>query len=147
MEIGRLYRVLDRSWTHHLLSPIVLRFWLPTEMVVLEPKIVTPREARAYRTFLYCDNGDALPYVELSARKARRRERTRGTAYEREIAMAEVWSDYGDDGHVEYTHIGWRFVPSDVLRLRSKYRLGVDGLPEAMKEQIWDRCDTITEKE
>ena len=26
--------------------------------------------------------------------------------------MVEVWEDYGDDGHVSYYHIGWRFITS-----------------------------------
>ena len=138
MDIGRLYRSVESGWSGFLLSPIVLRFYLPTEAVILEPRIVTPREARAYRTFLYYDKGDALPYAELSARKVRRGERTSGTAYEREIVMVEVWDDYGDDGHVEYTHVGWRFVTSDAMKLRVLCKTGRMELPKVMREQIWD---------
>ena len=85
---------------------------LPTETVVTTPTFVVPRQARAYKTDLYVVDGNVVNYNQLHALRG---PQFRGTAYERGVYLIEVWEDTGDDGHVSWTMLGWKFLETNVL--------------------------------
>lgn len=133
-EMGKLYRELDASWQQYIIGRRFHSFSVPTELVATTARIVIPRQSRSYQTYLFIDdNGNPLPYNELQKTK-----RCRGVHFERTVSLVEVWTDRGDDGHVQYVQIGWRFIPTDTLQWVSSFIGREPGLPEAMLEQWWD---------
>jgi len=132
MKLGHLYTSLEGEWTEYLLHRHT-RYPLLTEAVFQEARIVVPEFGRAYRTGRYLMNGRVVSYDEIRARPG-----FVGTYAEEEIWMVEVWEDHGDDGHIRQTQIGWRFVPSKCLQLRSRTWHGELRAPEPMLSQIWD---------
>lgn len=132
MKLGFLYTEPD--WSRFLLGRNMGTFPVPTETVVYEARMVVPLMARAFRTDLYLLNGSVVPYNQVS-----RRPGFRGTAYETLIVMVEVWADAGEDGHTDWEHVGWRFVPDFCLKFPG---MGVlCNLPEPMQKQYWDYRD------
>ncbi|GAF68910.1 unnamed protein product, partial [marine sediment metagenome] len=110
---------------------------VPTETVVRSPGFVVPTQSRAYATDLYAVRGLVLDHSTL-----RQLPRWRsGYGYAR-IVLVEVWTDHGDDGHIAYCHVGWRFVPETALGWRARWRYipHEPALPEAMLLQgfEWD---------
>ena len=135
IKLGHLYPQVETEWASLLRHP----FWsynVPTEFVITEPQALEPIKARCYRTRLYWFNKRAMDYQEL---RLERRGTFRGTAYEEEVCLVEVWDDYGDDGHTRYYHIGWRFVPHITLEICDIDCQGKKHpLPEPMRRQSWD---------
>ena len=80
-------------------------FYLPTEVVVTEPGIVTPQVGRYYETDHYLRGTDILTYLQLCKLPG-----FNGTRLETEIFLYEVWADYGSDGHTNYELRGWALV-------------------------------------
>jgi len=85
---------------------------LPTEVVVAEPRYVVPRQARAFRTNFFVVDGNVVLYHELCELRG---ADFKGTTYERNVYLIEVWEDFGDDGHVSWCLIGWKFIESNDL--------------------------------
>ena len=48
--------------------------------------------------------------------------------------LVEVWFDYGDDGHTDYYHGGYRFIPHSLYVKEMKY-IWCGHLPTCM---TWD---------
>jgi len=92
-------------------STIYRDFFIETEVVISEPKVCVPKTARAYYTDIYYwfngekssiktyseitheNNGKAVPINKL-----------------RRILAAEIFYNCGDDGHVNYIHVGYVYV-------------------------------------
>ena len=129
IQLGFLYRTLRRTWTEYLLYRSEA-FSLPTQVVVDEPQIVTPKQARAYTTDLVIYEGNAV----TSADPGLFREIYKLPS----ISLVEVWGNHGDD---IYTQRGWRFVPEKTLELRNRWYRGTLRPPEPMLMQIWDYDD------
>lgn len=139
IELGKLYDTLKPEWMHFLKCHFQ-NYDVPTEVVVTKARTVEPVKARVYRVRLYLRHGRAMDFHEM---RQDGNPRFRGTVYEREVVMVEVWDDKGDDGHVKYYHLGWRFVPHDTLVWVGNYNTGIPHpLPEAMRVQFWD-IDTL----
>jgi len=132
IQLGFLYTELTAEWTSYLLRKPI-KFWLPTEAIVFSPRIVTPAVACAYRTHLYIVEGCVVTYPEIAHRPG-----FVGTYQEVEVILAEVWTDSGSDGHVQWMQRGWRFVPDSTLHLRHKSYCGGLLPPEPMQMQAWD---------
>jgi len=77
-------------------------WYLPTEVVVTKPKIVTPKTMRIWTTPYWYVEGVAISYEEL-----RRRPDFKGTGNFPQRYIAELWEDHGDDGHVNFSLIGY----------------------------------------
>jgi len=84
-------------------------FDLPTEVVVSSPQLVSPLQGRYYEIDLYVRGDQLLPYSEL-----RQLPDFNGTAYETQVFLYEVWTDCGDDGHVDYKLICWALLSEKV---------------------------------
>ena len=97
-----------------------LELYLPTEMVIREPQVVTPRMARVYRTHRWILNDTVVDYDTLL-----RAEGFRGTGYYKEVLLFEVWEDYGDDGHVGYLHVGYMYLSEEHLPENKQYPTGL----------------------
>jgi len=113
-------------------------FYLPTEVVVSEPKIVTPRVGRYYEIDLYvrdekdlpiarhaegrkhfhsyrdyqCVDWDKqvklIPYDEL-----RQLGDFHGTGREIQVCLYEIWGEFGSDGHTRYELVCWMLHPGE----------------------------------
>lgn len=78
---------------------------LPTEFVVAECGVVTPRFARVYETDLFRSGGEIGVYEDFRALKA-----NWCLADGDRLLLFEVWEDEGSDGHVDYQFQGvYRF--------------------------------------
>jgi hypothetical protein len=102
---------------------------LPTEVVVNTTKIVTPDMGRSYRVDLYCrwKNGDYVQPADSIARKhveryrddtillpydeLRQRRDFNGTSYETQAHLYEIWANWGNDGHTDYSLMFWMLHP------------------------------------
>lgn len=95
------------------LGPIVTEVYLPTEIVINRPMVVTPKVARIYEAQKVASphpeafwwDGRWLPYSELAGRPG-----FKGTADFAQGYIAEVWENDGDDGHTHYRMYGHRLV-------------------------------------
>jgi len=85
---------------------------LPTELVVKRPEFVVPKMARVYSTGLYMVDDVLVSYKELLDLRGRD---FKGTSYEIEVNLWEVFEDHGEDGHVDYRLVGWVLLPSTAL--------------------------------
>jgi len=130
-ELGKIYKKLEPEWQHYLFSTLG-SYSVPTQYVVYEPGLVTPRVARSHCTGMYLLDSKVVDYESV-----RRNPTFRGTAYETSIVMAEVWRDWGSDGHVEYGMLGWRFVPDYCMYMFDKRDKQLK-LPEPMRLQYLD---------
>ncbi len=107
-----------RNWKHpeknftrfDLMGEVHIEWYLPTEVVVHKPEIVSPSVARIYKTPLYLKRGKIIDYEEL-----RKTDGFQGTYKEDPIYLVEIWEDAGDDGHTEYKHEGYAFIPKGHL--------------------------------
>jgi hypothetical protein len=128
--LGQLYKTLEPEWQFWLRYRSV-DYCIPTEFVVYEPQIVTPKTARSYDTELYLLDSKLVRYEEL-----RLQPTFKGTYREVSITLVEVWVNRGSDGHVAWDQIGWRFVPDYCMKFLSHdERLK---LPEPMSLQYWE---------
>ena len=106
-QLNRLYKVNDLAvawlpWLTHPFDTVDL----PTEKVILRPGIYTPLQARVYETELFIHpDGRLVDYVELASIPD-----FHGIGEHSSVMMAEVWEDYGDDGHVRPILLGWKFI-------------------------------------
>jgi len=106
----KLYKVTTE--TPDLLGMHYQEVPLPTEVVVTEAKVVVPRMARVYQPDLYLVDGEAVDYQELVRLRG---SDFHGTAHEESVLLWEVHQDNGDDGHWDYRHEGWVYLPTSAL--------------------------------
>jgi len=100
--------------------PIAEEIPVPTEFVVKSVQICTPSFARVFRTGFYLLRNEIVDYKTLYEKE---NERFKGTSHYDEVFLVEVWVDCGDDGHVCFRHVGYRFVPESLLKNERKYSL------------------------
>jgi hypothetical protein len=117
-----------------LLQQVWHQVCLPTEVVVAGPEIVMPRVARQYRTGFYWYDGRICSYKELYAAVLATGQVFPGTYHYDEIYFVEVWENFGDDGHVEYRQVGWRFVLAAALADDPKSMY--PKVPECMRSRL-----------
>lgn len=89
------------------------RFPLPTEVVIGTYQVIAPLEARAYNTNLYVYKDHIVSYEWLQHLYHIRGDSFPGTACcgADHLQLAEVWEDAGDEGHINFVLVGFRFVP------------------------------------
>ena len=82
-------------------------FFVPTELVVHEPGVVTPKQGRWWEVdlVLYCGT-----YLPRALAETRPLWSQRGISVH--AAVVELWEDWGDDGHTDYELSGYMLVPS-----------------------------------
>ena len=85
-------------------------YFLPTEVVVSEPRLVVPKEGRIYRVQLYLRDGIVYEYSELS-----KLPNFKGTYTEKELFFIEIYEDAGDDGHVRYILQGYALMTKEQI--------------------------------
>lgn len=111
-------------------------FYLPTETVMTEPGFVVPKVARTFGTRYHEYEGKFLSADEVQRRVVATGQDYRGSAYYPEVILVEVWEDYGDDGHTEYMHYGYRFVLESELKKADDW---LPGLPTCMRSRSFWR--------
>jgi len=96
-----------------LLNCLFIQVPLPTEVVVVETQVVTPKIARVYQTNLHLYIGEVREYEDVY------REQSEANPGQhvcfsslgiKPVLVMEHWEDGGSDGHVEPYLIGYRFV-------------------------------------
>lgn len=94
----------------NIYKPIIT--WVPVEIVITEPAIVSGKQARAYRTdyYIHPKTGEAVTLVEL-----RKLPDFNGTSNYEGLYLMELWGDLGSDGHIEYYLSFYKFgiLPKD----------------------------------
>ena len=86
---------------------------MPIEIVVCSTQIVTPKQGRAYSIrHLFVRDGRVFTHGEIPSGVQ---------SYDLDrVVLVEVWEDHGDDGHIAWLHIGYRFVASSALAERTR---------------------------
>lgn len=124
---GKVYTAQDRkdkALLAHYLMPYgrlpryTIEFNLPTEVVIDAPQFVVPRKGRLYDTEQLLYEGQVYTCEDLQRMLRRKREQFAGTSQYPHVYLAEVWEDYGNDGHTEYSHMGWLFAHSGILNVK-----------------------------
>lgn len=103
-QAKRTNKVLKLRDVVDLLSHQFKLFPIPYEQTIYGEKQVKilPPTGRIYETQLYSKEGKIIPYEELY-----KRADFKGTMYESNIVIVEVWDDYGDDGHIKFQLQGY----------------------------------------
>lgn len=108
--------------------------YIPLEIEVTKPQIVTPKPARLYAPRLWVLDGsqEAVNYANehlmpletylVDYQDLVKTDGFRGTSYYTQLYIYEWWSDYGCDGHTEYILQGYflsygRIDPPATVRL------------------------------
>lgn len=110
-----LYKVLPSVNPDHLKSTFSTHY-LPTELVIKEPKLVVPQALRCFNVRLYLVGGLPLTLEELV--KTDYFKTKQGLCYCNDVRLYEVYGDCGDDGHIDWRLYGWVYV--DDLRLKEE---------------------------
>jgi len=96
----------DVAWT----------YYLPTQFVVSEAKIVVPDTARVYRTGAYLYDGEVrMSCEELREAAGDDFNGTSGTEGVSGIYALELFCDDGMDGNVKYIHVGYVYLTGDQI--------------------------------
>lgn len=97
--------------------------YLPTETVIRSPGIVVPQRGRIFNTGFYLYRSCFVVDYDWLREHARRigEEWCGSGSYER-VLLVEVFEDYGDDDHVGYEQIGYRFVGEKSTAEREGWR-------------------------
>jgi len=101
--------------------------WVPTEFIITKPDVYSPQQARYWEVPRWHVDGKLLSYNDL-----RVLDGFIGTGHYDQILLVEVWVDSGEDGHVDYSHHGYRYVPKSQFDYEMKYKSKYDSLPECM---------------
>jgi len=125
----KLFTRIDNPDPTWLVRSRVIEHYLPTEVVVTEPKIVTPQVGRSYEIDLYVRWGDDLSISEdkwlsstpLSWEDAvlipydtlRTLPTFEGTSKEIQVRLYEIWGEFGSDGHTDYSLQCWMLCPGE----------------------------------
>lgn len=117
----------------------VTELWLPTERVVLEPGIVTPRCARVYST--------EWLVVDSTVMTWRQAQQTipgyTGSGGYPAVNCWEVWIDTGMDGHTDYRLVGYVWLSSEDQRVPDDQRYPT----YQMQSWYWDHRAVTTREE
>ena len=115
ITIDTLPEFLFRSLTKSFLSlPI------PTEIVIEKPTFCVSKMGRAYETDFYLntlDGGLILDYNQLQKFCLQKGIEFRGTMFYSKIYFVEQFSNVGDDGHIQYSLIGWRLQAEEDIKI------------------------------
>lgn len=101
------------------------QFTLPTQVVIADANPIPPERftiGRAYTTDLQIAEDGIIGHrcVVDSVRGMESHQ-------QKPLLLVEVWRDYGDDGHTNYTHRGWMVArESDFHAILKKYKLDHD---------------------
>jgi hypothetical protein len=130
------FKTLKPEWVRFLMFPVD-QIWLPTEIVISKPGFQIPKVARVYATELYLLDKERTPgmYDTLLSVDEELRRRAwpieedddrfevvdyqglldlgddfKGTSHHPDVLLAEVWENWGDDGHTQMSMTAYRFV-------------------------------------
>lgn len=113
MELNRLYKISEVvEELPRALSASFSQIPLPTEVVVYETRIVTPKMARLYMTELYLYRGEIKTFGEIRNIIQEETGDFKGLFGEEteRVHLAEQWCDGGSDGYEESYLIGYRYI-------------------------------------
>lgn len=110
------FSLFKPEWAVFFGIPAGSIYYLPTEVVVTSPQFVVPRKIGLWGTDLFLVHGEIVDNYEYSDM----RKKT-GLSWDadHQLAMCEVYDDHGDDGHVYYRLMGYRFVTMPDLQVMS----------------------------
>ena len=99
LEVGKLYSLADfrSEWALHFRGA-PKQYNLPTEALVCQPQMMLPDQARAYYTGYFACAGRVLTYDQ-----AQQLPDFPTPAFYKQhewLWLVEVYSDWGDDGHI-----------------------------------------------
>lgn len=84
--------------------------YLPTEILVRKPELVQPRRGRIFKTNLYLKKGFVFTYERLRKHHEKLGNTMPYPDGMEEVVLVEVYANHGDDGHINYELVGYRFV-------------------------------------
>lgn len=102
--------------------------YLPTELVVRKPELVQPQRGRIFDTGMLVYGDKAVDYNWLRDHYARMGERWGGSSNHEAVMLVEVYGCHGDDGHVDYSLEGYRFIGEKALEARDGWRGTMDAM-------------------
>lgn len=119
-------------------------FYLPTEEVFEEPRIVVPSVGRFYDMDLFVCDEEIIPYKELLKKRP---EVGKPVPYEqyaeanrifqsRRVYLYESWVSSGDDGHTYYKMVGWMLVQGTLKNPSQE-----------LDDMVWDYYKTLKDGE
>ena len=85
----------------------IYTFDIPTPIVITEPGMYTPMQGRIFTTEYYWYNNQVCNYAQLMHLTTKIDGTFKGTSNYPNIYIKEVYQDWGDDGHIEYTFKGY----------------------------------------
>jgi len=112
-ELNRSYSTKEICLGYSdILTRRFIQIPLPTEVVVCEPRHVTPLMARIFRTSFHLYLGNVCLNDEIQVDIINRFGKFEGFFKygSREVFLAEQWLDEGDDGHTDPYMNGYRFI-------------------------------------
>jgi len=115
-ELNRLYRMdeMEPEWIREVLTGQFHQLPIPTEMVVLEARLVTPDMGRVWiHTGLHFWDGRVMEYSEVRDISIERTGTFGGSSVAASVYCTEVYHDTGDDGHIDYRLSGFRFLTDE----------------------------------
>lgn len=103
-NVGKTFLVTEID-PKFFLGARIENFYLPTEVVIEEPKYIIPKTGRIYY----------LPYViwkeKITPKTIAQTDSTyRGSSTVPNIIIKEIWEDEGWDGHVNYELMGFKIL-------------------------------------
>jgi hypothetical protein len=133
IKLGQFIPVKDFTFGEFLEGKST-ELYLPTEITVDEPQIVSPRIARVYDTGLYVSifrGKKILTYQDIADHYAKALGGFHGTyQYLKDggeyLYLLEVWRDEGSDGHTDYRLNGFTFFGSDGKLDKKYYKVAQD---------------------
>lgn len=93
--------------------PYPLQVYVPEEVIVLKPEIVSPQKVRAWEVRLWAVGDELLDYKSLKDEPD-----FHGTVHYDQIICVEVWEENGEEGHVAYRHIGYRMLLESEIKVK-----------------------------
>lgn len=105
-DVGKILTDVDSKV---LLESKPFTFWVPTEVILTEPKYVIPMQGRIYQTkfILWDDKIQDIEKVQKNYKTYSDYGSYYGYGNLPKIYLKECWEDEGGDGHTNYIMKGW----------------------------------------
>ena len=133
----KLFTRIDKPNPEWFTRSHLHEFYLPTETVANEPRIVIPRAGRYYEIDLYArlyeEERDCEYWELFTYDKLKQLPDFHGTSKEKQVYLYEIWADFGNDGHIHYDLMYWMLHPGvcDVCEPHQMYEHFYDHLSQS----------------
>lgn len=111
MEYWKNWKEIPHMYLDIILSQYPKEYNIPTEVVISEPGVVSPKKGRYWHTEMYVDD-DKMIFRYISYEDLRQRyegKKFMGTSGYENVLVYELWSNGGEDGHVVFYPHGYIF--------------------------------------